>query len=70
MPVIIGIILGLICLVSGVGVWGNLPNNNLLIALNATENETLIRMAIDSGQINLWLLIIWGTIFIIATTAL
>jgi len=70
MPIIIGIILGLACLVSGVGFWSNLPNGDLGIIFAVEKNEAMIRLAIDSGQANLLLLFLWGTVLLLTTTAL
>ena len=53
---IIGIILGVVCLASGIGFWMNIPNQLDIGTIFSPRYDTLIRPAIDSGQINLVLL--------------
>ncbi len=53
---IIGIILGLVCFASGIGFWTNIPNQLDIGTIFSPRFDTLIRPAIDSGQINLVLL--------------
>lgn len=69
MPVIIGIILGLACLLSGVGFWNNIPNQLDIGTIFSPRYDILIRPAIDSGQINLFWLGI-STIVLIVSSAI
>ncbi|MDX2078755.1 MAG: hypothetical protein SFZ02_20145 [bacterium] len=53
---IIGIILGLACVLSGVGFWNNIPNQLDIGTIFSPRYDIFIRPAIESGQINLfWL---------------
>lgn len=64
MPIIIGIILGVVCLISGVGFWGTLPNHDLLMLFD------LQGLSIQSKPIDLLLFLAWGSIFLISITTL
>ncbi|MCU0480765.1 MAG: hypothetical protein MUE54_06070 [Anaerolineae bacterium] len=67
---IIGIILGLACLTSGIGFWTNIPNQLDIGTIFSFRFETLIRPAIDSGQINLIVLGISSIILILSSAVL
>lgn len=67
---IIGIILGLVCLASGIGFWTNIPNQLDIGTIFSFRFDTLIRPAIDSGQISLFLLGISSIILILSSAIL
>lgn len=67
---IIGIILGLACLTSGIGFWTNIPNQLDIGTIFSSRFDTLIRPAIDSGQINLVVLGISSIALIVSSAIL